>query len=77
MQRNRITGDILRLLRKEKGLTKEKFAIKAKIDPKYLGVVENGYSSLTLTKFWGICDALDIKGSEFMKKVEDYQDKVY
>ena len=75
MQRNRIAGDVLRLLRKERGLTQEKFAAKAKMDPKYLGVVENGYSSLTLTKFWKICDALDIKGSEFLKKVEDYQDK--
>ena len=77
MQRKIITGDILRILRKEKGLTQEKLAEKAEINSKYLGVVENGYSSPTLVKFWEICDALGIKGSEFMKRVEEYQDDIY
>ena len=58
---------VLRNLRKEKGLTQEKLAEKADINEKYFGKIERGESSPTFNKIIKICNALEIELYEFMK----------
>lgn len=74
MNKKKIFTIILKKLRKEKGLTQEKFAEIANINEKYFGKIERGECSPTFDKIIQICDALEIKIYEFMKKIENYKD---
>lgn len=74
MDKKKIFTIILKNLRKEKGLTQEKFAEIANINEKYFGRIERGEYSPTFDKIIQICDALEIKIYEFMKKIENYKD---
>ena len=67
------TGNRIRSLREEKHYTREKLAEKAGINGKYFGRIERGDSSPTINKVFEICDALDIKTSEFIEQVENYK----
>ncbi len=51
-------GEKIRLLRKEKGLTQEKLAEMAKIDPKSIIDIENGKRNPTLKTITKIAAAL-------------------
>ena len=68
---NCVFGKVITKLRKEKGLTQEKFAEIANINEKYYGKLERGESSPTLVYIIKICDALEIKSYDLMKKNED------
>lgn len=64
---------ILLKLRKEKGLTQENLAEKANMNGKYFGRIERGSSDPTMKKVFKICNALEIKPSEFMKQIEKFR----
>jgi len=63
--------DILKKLRKEKGLTQKKLAEKADINEKYFGRIERGESSPTFNTILKLCNALEIKIDEFMKLIKE------
>ncbi len=73
---NNIFGKVITKLRKEKGLTQEKIAELANINEKYYGKIERGESSPTLIYIIKICDALEIKSYDLMKKYEDYKTRI-
>lgn len=73
MNKKEVFKKILMKLRKERGFTQEKLAEKAGINGKYFGRIERGDSSPTINKVFEICDALDIKTSEFIEQVENYK----
>ena len=54
-------------LRKELGLSQEKFAFKCDIDRTYIGTIERGEKSPTLNTIQKIATALGISISELLK----------
>ena len=63
-------GKMLRELRKEKGYSQEAFAERAGIDRSYMGHIERGEKSITLTKIYQLTEALSMKPSEFFTRLE-------
>ena len=60
-------GRKIQKIRKEKGMTQEELAYKAKIDASYIGYLERGEKNPTLTKLLNISKALKIKMSDLFK----------
>jgi transcriptional regulator with XRE-family HTH domain len=63
-------GKTVRELRKERELSQEAFADIAGIDRSYMGHIERGEKSITLTKIYQLTDALSLKPSEFFARLE-------
>jgi len=63
-------GDELRKAREAAELTQEALAFRAGIDRSYLSQLENDHKSPTLDLLFRICDALDIRASELIARVE-------
>lgn len=63
-----ITEDVgkrIKYLRKQKGLSQEKLAMKAGIDRTYLAGIENGKRNVTITSIEKVVIALEISMKEF------------
>ena len=60
-------GNLVRKLRKEKGLTQEELAERANLHPKYIGTIERGEIDIRIKNLLKITDALEIGLSEFFK----------
>lgn len=58
-------GNRIRLLRKKKGLSQEKLALKAGIDRTYLAGIEAGKRNATITSLEKIVIALEISLKDF------------
>ena len=58
-------GSRLRQLRKEKGLTQEKLAVKAGLHYTYIGVVERGEKNISLVNIGKLALALDVEVVDF------------
>lgn len=58
-------GNRIRVLRKETGLSQEKFALKAEIDRTYLAGIESGKRNITIASLEKIVNALGISMKEF------------
>jgi len=61
------TGDKIRKLRKQKGLTQEELADLAKVDPKSIISIEAGKRNVTLKTLKKIALALDIQPSVLLE----------
>jgi transcriptional regulator with XRE-family HTH domain len=57
----KVVGNRIRVLRKERRLTQEKLADRAKINAKFLGSVERGEKNLTLQTLAKIADGLQFE----------------
>ena len=64
-------GSTLKKLRKEKGLSQEKFALLASIDRTYISDIEKGERNISLLTLQKISIALQIPMSEIIKRIED------
>ncbi len=53
-------GNVIREMRKDRGLTQEAFADLAGIDRSYMGHIERGEKNITLTKIYQISEALEV-----------------
>jgi transcriptional regulator with XRE-family HTH domain len=62
-----LVGEKIRALRQSRGLSQEKLAFKAGIDPSYLGSVERGVKSPTIVTLEKITVALDAKIEELFQ----------
>jgi len=62
---NNKIGERIRYFRTCQGLSQEKLALKAEINPAFLGHLERGLKSPTITTLDKIIDALNITYSEF------------
>lgn len=63
-------GDELRKAREQAGLTQEELSFEAELDRTYVSQLENDKKSPTLDVLFRICDALGIKVSELIARVE-------
>lgn len=68
-------GNRIRALRKQRGLSQEKLALKAGIDWTYLAGIETGKRNATLLSLEKVAIALDISMRDFFdfKKEVDYK----
>ncbi len=62
---------VIRLMRKEYGLTLEALAERANLNEKYVGRVERGESCLTFKTFACICNGFEINMTSFALKMEN------
>ena len=63
-------GKQLKIARESKGLSQEVLADKASVHRTYISMLERDIKSPTLHVLFRICDALDIKPSVFISKIE-------
>ncbi|MEW6680758.1 MAG: helix-turn-helix transcriptional regulator [bacterium] len=61
-------GDRIRDLRKKRGLSQEKLALRADIHPTYLGRIERGEVALTIITLHKIAKALEVSLGQFFLK---------
>ncbi|MBO5262282.1 MAG: helix-turn-helix transcriptional regulator [Clostridia bacterium] len=70
-----IVGRVIQNLREQKRLSQEVVSGFADIGRTHLSAIERGARKPTLETFFRIADALSIKPSDLMKKIEDEIDK--
>ncbi len=63
-------GTVLCELREAKNLSQEKFANLCDLDRSYISRIERGLQSPSVKNLFVICEVLEIKPSEFLKRVE-------
>lgn len=63
-------GKKIQVLRKEIGLSQEKFALKIDMDRTYLASVEAGSRNISIKNLKKIIDGLNISLSEFFQQIE-------
>tara|TARA_R110002095_G_scaffold179193_2_gene156447 strand:- start:71835 stop:72041 length:207 start_codon:yes stop_codon:yes gene_type:complete len=63
-------GDVLRHFREEAGMTQEALAFEAGVDRTYISQLERNKKSPTLDVLFRLCDAMGIKASELIARVE-------
>ena len=67
-------GVVISRLRVEKGLTQESLSGLAGIARSHLAALENGQKVAKLDTVWRIADALELRPSELIRRIE--QDKI-
>ena len=63
-------GDELRKAREEAELTQEELSFAAEIDRTYVSQLERNLKSPTVDVLFRICDALNVRASEVLARVE-------
>jgi len=63
-------GDVLRTLRKEKGLSQERLAIQSGLDRTYISLLERGLRRPTLRTIFSLAKVLDVTPSAMVREVE-------
>jgi transcriptional regulator with XRE-family HTH domain len=56
-----LLGERIRTLRNQRGLSQEQLALKADLTPSFIGQIERGLKSPTITSIEKIVNALDVK----------------
>ena len=64
-------GDLVRRLRSEKDYSQERLAQVCRVDRSYMGMIERGEVSVTLTVIAKLADGLGVSLSELFSKLED------
>ena len=64
-------GIVISRLRVQKGLTQERMSGLAGIARSHLVALENGEKTVKLDTMWRIADALEIKPSELIRRMEE------
>ncbi|MBQ7152962.1 MAG: helix-turn-helix transcriptional regulator [Clostridia bacterium] len=73
MYDNHVTGQLIREIRIEKGITQEVLSGLAAVSRSHLAMIENGSIDAKIDTLWRISEALGIRFSELMKRVEEAQ----
>lgn len=63
-------GDAIRHFREEAGMTQEALAFEAGVDRTYISQLERNKKSPTVDVLFRLCDAMGIKASELIARVE-------
>ena len=66
-----VVGRVIQDYREQKGLSQEVVSGFADIGRTHLSAIERGDRKPTLETFFRICDALQVRPSELMAKIED------
>lgn len=67
-------GEIIRNLRKEKGLSQEELAHSAGFHRTYIGMVERAERNITLVNIEKLANALEVSISELTSKLNEYNE---
>ncbi len=67
---HRVTGRVLRSLRREHGMSQEVLSGLAGIARSHLAMIESGDKSANVETLWRVAEALGMPLSELMKKIE-------
>jgi len=67
MEIKKAFGKRLRELRQAKGLAQDQLAIKAGLNPSYVGFIERGERNPTLQTIWKLAQALRVDLKEFFE----------
>ena len=65
-----ITGQIIRELRKQRGLTQEVLSGLAAVSRSHLAEIETGHTNANVETLWKISEALGMKMSDLIQMVE-------
>jgi transcriptional regulator with XRE-family HTH domain len=65
-----VLGEELRRVRREAGLSQEQVAFRANLDRSYVSQLENSHKSPTVDVLFRLCDALNVKASDILARVE-------
>ncbi len=68
---SRITGQVIGVLRTQRGMSQEVLSGLAGIARSHLAMIENGSKSANVETLWRIAQALDMRLSELMRLVEE------
>jgi len=71
----KLFGQALRELRKERGISQETLAFESGYHPTYIGQLERGKKSPSLRAILCLANVLDTHGSEILRRVEAFLDK--
>jgi transcriptional regulator with XRE-family HTH domain len=63
-------GDLMRELRRQKGISQERLALEAGIDRTFLSKMERGLRQPSLTTIFILAGALDARPSELLRALE-------
>ena len=66
-----VTGRVIRRLRLERGMSQEVLSGIAVISRSHLAEIESGRDNANVETLWRIANALDIRLSDLLRKVED------
>ena len=67
-----VFGAVVRELRRQRGLSQERFAAQAGMDRAYMGGLERGERNPSLTTIARVARGLDMSISDVMRAVEEY-----
>lgn len=67
---HKITGRIIRKMRKRKGLTQEVLSGLAAVSRSHLAEIESGRTNANVETLWRIAEALSIRLSDLIRMVE-------
>lgn len=70
----RVTGQVIRRLRRERRMTQDVLSGLAGIARSHLAMIEAGSKDAAVDTLWRIADALALRLSEVIRMIEDYQD---
>ncbi|MEC5408055.1 helix-turn-helix transcriptional regulator [Paraburkholderia sp. MPAMCS5] len=70
MEPEHAVGEVLRALRRQKGLSQEALAHAAEMERNYVSLIELGRHSPSIRVIWKICAALDVTPSAFLAAAE-------
>ena len=65
-----VTGQVIRTMRKKRGMSQEVLSGLAGIARSHLAMIENGTKNANMDTLWRIADALEIPTSQLIQKVE-------
>jgi transcriptional regulator with XRE-family HTH domain len=68
-------GEQLRQAREATGLTQEQVSFRAGVHRTYVSLLERGKKSPTIDVLFRLCDAIGVKASELIRRVEDARDQ--
>ena len=71
----RLSGQVIRRLRRERGLSQEVLSGLAGIGRTHLSMIENGEKKANMETMWRIADALDIPLSQIIKLIEEIHEE--
>lgn len=70
----RAIGEAIRVLRKERGLSQEVLSGLAGIGRTHLTMIENGDKIPNIETLWKLAEALDLRPSELIARVEEWME---
>lgn len=70
MQPEQAFGQVLRELRKERGLSQEALALEAGLERNYISLLERGLNSASIKTLFKLSPVLDIPASRMLEEVE-------